>query len=263
MTAGWCPFADPVEIPGSNYALGNDGQLAVSLHIVVGSLASCISTFKNPKAIKSAHFVIGKDGSLVQFVSIDDTAYAQGIAYDRTAKRWFTDRPGEGKRYVKPTWKLLTTTMNVNRHIISIEHEGNPGDPLTNAMKRTQTRLLAWIAAERDLVYAVGSTLIGHFMLDDVGRAFCPGKAFDLAAIASAANAANQPSYTQLWGTHYDYFFESGIAAAWRERAAVLGAAVSDETKDARGHIWRLFEHGAVDFDPKADAAVVYEPRGA
>lgn len=65
-----------------------------------------------------------------------------------------------------------------------------------------------------------------------------------------------------LWGTYWPYFAASGIAAAWRPHATTLGKATSDETKDAAGQVWRLFERGAISYDPKTSTTTVYLPGG-
>lgn len=257
-TSGWCPFANAVNIPAGNYAPGHDGTLAVCLHIVVGSFLSCRSHFKKASSNVSAHFCIGKAGELDQFVSINDTAFAQGLNYDRDTGRWYTDRPGEGRRTVTPVWSLLKPGMNINRHVISIEHAGHPGDPLTSAMIATQTRLLQWIATERTLVYRAGSSLIGHSMLDDRGRAFCPGPAFDLPTIAARANAPVEPDWATRWGTAFPYFAESGIAAAWRDawrRGTELGPAISDEAETSVGRL-RSFYRGYITWSEREGTKV-------
>lgn len=248
MSAEWCPFAERIQIPASNYQVGADDTLAVCLHIVDGSLTSCISWFKNSASGVSAHLGIGKDGRLVQFVSIANTAYAQGLHYAPASKRWFTKRGGV-VQYVTPSWSLLQPGMSINRHVISIEHEGKPGEPLTPAMQATQLRLLRWLAEQTKLTYVVGSTLIGHFNLDNVGRKYCPGPAFDFPAIAMEANTRTEPDYTALWGTRFPYFAASAIAACWRDQIRLgtsLGEAVTDEASIADGYTVRGFVGGYV-----------------
>lgn len=78
---------------------------------------------------------------------------------------------------------------------------------------------------------------------------------------AAALRGTATPDYSALWGTHYPYFAESGIAGAWRDNAAALGPATSDETGDAEGKIWRLFRGGAVSWNPRTGKTVVYTPR--
>jgi len=68
------------------------------LHIMEGTLAGTDSWFKNPSSQVSAHFGIGKDGTVYQWV---DTAFV--------------------------AWHVASD----NGFAIGIEHEGNAGDLLT------------------------------------------------------------------------------------------------------------------------------------
>src|SRR5271166_959556 len=74
------------------------------LHIMEGTLAGTDSWFKNPSSQVSAHFGIGKDGTVYQWV---DTAFV--------------------------AWHVASD----NGFAIGIEHEGNAGDLLD----RKSTRL--------------------------------------------------------------------------------------------------------------------------
>lgn len=69
--------------------------------------------------------------------------------------------------------------------------------------------------------------------------------------------------FSALWGSLVPYFEGSGIAAAWRDNAATLGRATSDETTDKAGTVWRLFSGGAVSYSPMTGKTVVYVPRGS
>src|SRR4029453_18449137 len=84
-TDGWCPFATARPIPDSgNFETGRDGQpvKAVVLHIGEGSLSAFFPTFNNPARKPSAHFTVGKKGEIEQYVSIGDTAYANGLHWE-------------------------------------------------------------------------------------------------------------------------------------------------------------------------------------
>lgn len=256
MSTEWYPGAVQVSIPITNFVIGHDTRLAVCLHIVNGSIGSCINWFKDPAAGVSSHFGIGKTGSVYQFVSMNHSANAQGLHYDG---QWYTSRPGEGRVNVRPTWTLLTPGMKINPHVISIEHEGKPGEPLTPAMKAAQTALLRWLAVQTGLVYVAGSTLIGHSMLDNVSRSYCPGSAFDLPAIAAAANAPAEPDWRELWGSLYPYRETWGIPQRWRQsykERLPLGKAISDEMAAAANITVQAFERGYVTYHPTAGTKV-------
>lgn len=107
-----CPFAQwqgsPNEYPG-----GMDAEpMGVVLHIEQGYEAGTISVFHNPGAQASAHFGVGKDGHIDQFVDTGDGAWAEVAG---------------------------------NRHWISIEHEGFSGESLTPQQISADARLIAWL----------------------------------------------------------------------------------------------------------------------
>jgi hypothetical protein len=90
---------------------GQDAVYGVVLHIMEGTLDGSDSWFRNPASQASAHFGVGKDGRIYQWVDTDDRAWAQA----------------GGNR----TW-------------ISVEHEGHGGDSLTAAQLAATARIVAW-----------------------------------------------------------------------------------------------------------------------
>jgi N-acetyl-anhydromuramyl-L-alanine amidase AmpD len=56
------------------------------------TLAGCIATFQNPNAQVSAHFAIGRDGTLVKFVETQDVAY-HVLRADRYTPSWLDGVP--------------------------------------------------------------------------------------------------------------------------------------------------------------------------
>lgn len=107
------PFALWRPLPaGVNHSPG--GMVAwdgVVLHIMQGTLDGTDGWFRNPQAEASAHFGIGKDGRVIQWVDTDDKAWAQAQGNPRN---------------------------------ISIENEGNAGDSLTAAQLERVAQILAW-----------------------------------------------------------------------------------------------------------------------
>lgn len=71
------PFAEwRGPLPAANYAPGQMGQvIGVTVHHMDGSLASADGWFHNPSAGSSAHFGVGYDGHIVQWVDTDSVAY--------------------------------------------------------------------------------------------------------------------------------------------------------------------------------------------
>ena len=187
---GWCPFATKRPITPNNYDVGRSGQKvkAVVMHIAAGSMAGIFPTFNDPNRLASAHFAIGKDGTIEQYVSIDDTAYAVGMRYKDG--NWYNPRGVLSK----PTWMGMQPPLNPNLYTISVEHEGQPEDQWTQPMYDSNNRLLQWIAMQIDIMYVVHQTLIGHYEIDPVDRPNCPGPNVQWDRIAADANTAPTPA---------------------------------------------------------------------
>jgi hypothetical protein len=91
---------------------GQDSIRGVVLHIMAGTLDGSDSWFRNPASQASAHFGVGKDGRIFQWVDTSDRAWAQA----------------DGNR----TW-------------LSIEHEGQGGDTLTAKQLQATASIVAWM----------------------------------------------------------------------------------------------------------------------
>ena len=193
---GWCPFATQRPITTHNYDVGRSGHAvtAVVLHIAAGPMTAVFPTFNNPGGLASAHFCVGKDGRLEQYVSINDTAYAVGMRYSNG--RWFNPRGIA----CNPSWQGLQPPYNPNLYTISVEHEGQPEDQWTSPMYDANNRLLQWLARQLSAVqsqpfqYVVHQSLIGHSEIDPIDRPHCPGPNVEWARIAADANAVLPPA---------------------------------------------------------------------
>lgn len=63
-------------IPSPNFSVrGPNVPSMIILHCPVGTLQGTVNTFKNPASKVSAHFVIDRDGSIVQMVHLDKAAW--------------------------------------------------------------------------------------------------------------------------------------------------------------------------------------------
>lgn len=183
---------------GVHFLPGNDGRLAVALHIAQGGYQGSVSYLRSIGL--SAHFIISEGGSVAQMVNTNDSAQAQGLRHVNTAADlagtgwawqgagWYSPR---GK-LVRPTWALIRPGMNTNRTIISIEHAGYFNKPRPRVQLEASIALLRWLGSQYPtlLPYQPGTTLIGHRDLDTIDRANCPGPYFDFDAIAAAANSS-------------------------------------------------------------------------
>lgn len=147
-----CPFAE-WRGPVPNKSLGTVHRPArgLVLHVMEGTLAGTDSWFHNPAAQASAHFGVGIDGKLVQWVDTDDKAWAE---------------------------------MAGNADWYSVETEGHHTDPLTNAQITTLARLLAWLANRDNFPVQVTDDINGRGLIThgDGGAGWgghldCPGPA--------------------------------------------------------------------------------------
>jgi N-acetyl-anhydromuramyl-L-alanine amidase AmpD len=101
--------------PNVNPAWSRSAYLGLILHVQQGN-GALQGWFSNPNAQASAHFQVLKDGEVLQFVPTNICAWAE---------------------------------MAGNPFYSSVETEGYPSEPLTNAQVVSLGKLLAWEAKER------------------------------------------------------------------------------------------------------------------
>lgn len=198
---GWYPGARRVSVP--NFTRYRAGQKAVAStqHVTAGDkdreFANCITWFQNPASEASAHFLIGQDGAIVQFVSIDDTAWANGLQYATAPKKGFV-WSGAGWYNARghkcfPTWPLIRIPINPNLTTISMEHAGQSDEPWTAPMFDATVDVLRWIGTRVGIVWVAHRTLIGHYELDTADKRNCPGPHVEWGRLATAANQGTTP----------------------------------------------------------------------
>ena len=95
--------------------------VALVLHTVVGTIGSCDSRFTDPASQVSAHYCVGLDGTIHQYVDevIGNGAWANGVL-----------EPGN-------RWEPLFGSENPNHRTISVETEDN-GHPVTEPVTEAQ-----------------------------------------------------------------------------------------------------------------------------
>jgi N-acetyl-anhydromuramyl-L-alanine amidase AmpD len=145
---------------------------AVVIHVIVGSLKTADAWFNDARAQVSAHYGVGKDGVVHQYVEEFDTAFHAG-----TVER--------------PAWRLLRAGMNPNAHTIGIEHEGFEATEWTDAMYASTAELVRTAAARWG--FPVDAD---HVIPHRAVRATktCPGRVADLARIVAEAGGAAAPA---------------------------------------------------------------------
>lgn len=137
----------------NNFTIGRYGYepKAVVIHTMDGSIGACDSWFNNPSAQVSAHYGVGFDGAIHQYVKLPDMAYANGIL-----------EPGN-------RWPYGST--NPNYLSISIETEGTPGDAVTDAMYQSVKALCNAFHSQVPTVELVTT----HQVISPNSRPNCPG----------------------------------------------------------------------------------------
>ncbi len=128
-----------------NFWAGRKGYRpeAIVIHIMDGTLIGTDSWFANTTSQVSAHYGIGKNGEVHQYVNEQDSAWHAG-------------------RVDAPVWKLIKSNINPNLYTIGIEHEGKPDDVWTDAMKQSSTTLIRDIC-QRWQIPIDRDHVVGHF----------------------------------------------------------------------------------------------------
>lgn len=152
-----------------NYSAGGCTPRFLVLHIMQGTLAGTDSWFRNPAASASAHFGVGKDGTVYQWV-------------DTANKAWHA--------------------ANANGISIGIEHEGNTGQSLTAAQVAADIKLYAWVVQNHAVPLALATSATGSGLAYHAlggaswgGHPDCPGSPIiaQRGAILAGANLIINP----------------------------------------------------------------------
>lgn len=191
MAETWYPKAKRLPITTGEYNK-NRGMpiLAICNHITAGGDSR--DWLQHANNSSSVHFLIRVEGGkavVYQFMPIEWMAWANGR------------HSGVGNPFM-PEWvrDYIRQGINPNSFTISIEHEGvTPSAALyTGPMLETTIELHKWIAATVPTVKVEHGRLLGHFMIDNVQRPFCPGgpggKLFPFDRIISALKGAPTPT---------------------------------------------------------------------
>jgi N-acetylmuramoyl-L-alanine amidase len=138
----WWAGADPAKI--------EPFSAVVLHHTAMETDAECVDTFLDPGSRVSSHFLVGTDGRLWQFVSLEDRAWHAGSS--RLHGRWALNRTSVG----------IEITGNGNVH------------PFTPAQLATTARLVGVLIAMYDLPipWVVGHEHVAPDRKNDPGRLF-------------------------------------------------------------------------------------------
>jgi N-acetyl-anhydromuramyl-L-alanine amidase AmpD len=154
-------------IGSPNKDKGREGYRAeaIVIHIMEGTLKGTDAWFLNEESGVSAHYGIGRNGEVHQYVGESDRAWHAG-------------------RVVGSTWRLLKAEVNPNWYTIGIEHEGRADTAWSKALYEASSELigdlcLRWaIPCDRDHI-------IGHREIRSDKT--CPGHEVDLVKLVKLA----------------------------------------------------------------------------
>ncbi|QHT60677.1 N-acetylmuramoyl-L-alanine amidase [Paenibacillus lycopersici] len=195
-------------------------------HISAGTLSSMDNWFRNPAAEASSHFGIGRDGTIHQYVRLENAAWTQGLTADAIP------------RATAPIIRQMG--VNPNLYCISKEHEGYGSNGGDGTLTEPQFWASVWLdkyiqsEVERNWRYRIifgPQTVIGHFQVDPIRKPFCPGPAFPWARTYSElAIAENMDLDHYEERVHYMMDDASKYAEAFAvvERIKDLGGKLTD-----------------------------------
>jgi len=162
-----------INVPSPNFTAGRNGYtpIAIVIHIMEGTLAGTDSWFGSTISKVSAHYGIGTNGEVHQYVKETDTAWHAGRV---NAPSWSLIKPASKGNYINP-----------NLYTIGIEHEGNDDTDWTEQMYQSSSSMIAqvsnaWnIPLDRDHI-------IGHHQIYSLKT--CPGSKVDLNKLIALAS---------------------------------------------------------------------------
>lgn len=177
---GWMP--DVERAVSGAYSIGNTPTAIVN-HVMQGYQSTMV-TWANERPLKtpvSAHFTIGRNGNIIQHVSIKNSAWHAGKLDS-----------------VTPPWRLYRPSTNVNGYTIGIEHEGfsklntygydyiyDVLHPWPEAMVLASVKVHLWVCQETGIVPSI-DTIIRHADIAPLSRVDDPGSAWPRDRIMAA-----------------------------------------------------------------------------
>lgn len=129
--AKWVPWKPTSPDGQPTYWKGVCKPEAVVLHIMAGYADTALNWAQVGHYGASWHFTVGRNGSVMQHLELNDAGYHAGIPSSAPAPTW-------------PLWRGVNE--NVNWYTIGIEHEGFPGASFTDAQAEASRELCRWLS---------------------------------------------------------------------------------------------------------------------
>lgn len=171
--AGWVPC------PGFGFPLGAHGRNGQTARwIILHGTASGDGTAQQQAQFFSGatdhgvHFVIGKDGAVIQLVALADAAYGNGGPTDQELAVHAYDHLWDAE---------IASGVNLNLVTVSIEHcktASDNSDVLTPAQQDASFKLVAWLCKTLNIPPRRADSnggITGHFAINGIERIHCPG----------------------------------------------------------------------------------------
>jgi len=170
-----------------NFWPGRDGYAPIAIveHMMQGTLEDTRKYFNGEieEYYVSAHYGIGRDGRIWQFVRDEDTAWSNGVL----------NAPDVSIDWIK---EVQDEKVNANLVTLSIEYEGFSGAPLPEAQYEAalflHRRLLERWEIPTDVQH-----IIGHASFDSVERKLNPGPAFPWTRLLDDLSRVESPFKTE------------------------------------------------------------------
>ena len=156
----------------------------VVCHITEGAFNGTVSWINNPTSQVSYHFVVARDGRIVQAVDICNTAWANGTT---------RNNDNRDNRH-SPLHVVRDRGVNANLYTVSIGFEGRLAEKqggLSAAQLEAGVWLIAHIQSEIQRLYSTRGVsfkfdrkhIVGHHEITPRTRPNCPGPQFPFDAI--------------------------------------------------------------------------------
>jgi hypothetical protein len=166
------------QVPSPNFFPGRKTwkPIAIVVHIMEGSLSGTDSWFRSKPSKVSAHYGVGINGDVHQYVQETDSAWHAG--------RVFT-----------PGWQLIQPAgngmyYNPNYYTIGIEHEGDERTDWSAATYAASSELIRGISSRWNIPLD-RNHVIGHHEI--YAKKACPGNRVDLLRLISLASTPGVP----------------------------------------------------------------------
>lgn len=208
------------QMPSPNRNIGRQGWTPdfIVCHITESSsLSGAVSWLMNGAAQASYHFIVSRGGEIIQFVDIQNTAWANG-----------TTNGGDGRdNKYSLLQKVRDRRVNANLYSVSIGFEGRLSEKqggLTDEQLQAGVWLINHIVSEVKRIYGAEipvsrEGIIGHNEITPRTKPNCPGAMFPYDGIIARLTDKPKPAY---WAKDaWEWATRTGITDGTRPAEAI------------------------------------------